>query len=478
MTKTTKTFSHKFITHCVIAMMTVLTTISDSDAAAVVSRNSRARRMPTVTTSTAPAVSTPTPVAAPEPTPVVEETPEVIIEDKSEQFGTLLGDTGGADITVDDSATNLSEMIQRQRAALDASDAISTSTATAQKTAQTGLNSCDTTLRTCIAEKCGKDFTKCSGDTDMTWGDKMDSCRRSTNCTGHEYQLFSTEIKADRDANAELAGYNAIIECGNSYNTCIVEKCGPTFSKCLGKKAGDKAIEDCKKIAQRCTQQDNGLAARMMNVFATLRQSAEVQVAADEKRLYELRDKMRSQCEMLGALFDERTLDCVYTVNFFAGTSSTPYASKKAYAGSSFDCDQNWFGIDVTTFKENAYRYAREQSSATSALLGSGIGTATGAITSGAIDRAIDRQKAKNALKKAKDEHDSNHTKSNDSETNEPESDTADTTDDTDSESTKPADNADSDSETNEPESDTADTTDDTDSEGTEPADNADSGSE
>ncbi len=413
----TKNFGCKF--GCAFAYVLALSLLTDAaSAAAVVARNSRARpgassRAPTMATSvptasvqtsiTTPTATETTTVTEPEPTEVIEE--EIIIEDKSDMFSAALGDTGGNDITTDASTSDLAEMVRRQRAALDAAGAMGTAANAAQKSAATGANACDSALRACMGEKCGKNFTKCSGDTDMTWGDKMDTCRRNTKCTGREYQLFAAEIKADRDANAELAEYDAVIECGNSYHTCIVSQCGPTFSKCLGKAAGDKAINDCRQIAQRCTQQDSGLAARAMDVFGTMRQDAEVKIAADEQRLYELRDKMRSQCQMLGAMFDERTFDCVFTVNFFASNSTTPYASKKTYAGGTFDCSPDWFGIDVTTFKENAYRYAREQSSATSAMLGSGVGIAAGAITSGAIDRAVDRQKAKNALKDAEKQH-------------------------------------------------------------------------
>jgi hypothetical protein len=115
------------------------------------------------------------------------------------------------------------------------------------------------------------------------------------------------------------------------------------------------------------------------------------------ERLYALRDKMRDTCTGLGAVFDERTLSCVFTVNFHAGEDDSIFASKKAYAGSTFDCNQNWFGVDVTTFMENAFRLTRSQTSASSAMLGSGLGMAAGALTSGAIDRAVDRAKAERA---------------------------------------------------------------------------------
>ena len=198
--------------------------------------------------------------------------------------------------------------------------------------------------------------------------------------------------------NAQLSFYNATIKCGNEYNDCIITECGTTFTKCLGKTAGDKAIQKCSKIAQKCTEQDNGLASRTMEAFGNLRGNAEKAIVRDEKRLYELRDSMRSACSRLGAMFDERSLDCVYTVEFYAGEDNTLYASKKAYAGSTFSCTQNWFGVDITTFMENAFRLTRAQTSASSAALGSGVGMAVGAITSGAIDRAVDRAKAERAL--------------------------------------------------------------------------------
>lgn len=405
--------------------MCILCCITTADAAAVTSRTQRrssaASRMPTMTqqiqsattATTAPGDTDDTVLddgdyTEPADTDTVDtdvesEPTEYIIEDKTSQFDDVISDVS---TSVNDSSTSsLADKIRAQRAALDAADASNTANKKMQQALVSGQNACDANLRACMMEKCGKDFSKCAGDTDTLWGTKLDACRRDLPCSGHEYTLFTAEIKADRDMNARISSYNKIVECGNSYNDCIINACGPTFSKCLGKKAGDKAISDCGKIAKSCTEQDSGLASRAMNVFGVLRQDAEKQIAADEKRLYELRDLMRDTCDRLGAMFDERTLDCVYTVNFYAGDKNTLYASKKAYAGSTFNCDQNWFGVDITTFKENAFRLTREQQSASSALMGSGIGMGVGAITSGAIDRAIDRHKAEQAAKKAEKEH-------------------------------------------------------------------------
>ena len=390
-----------------VAIIALFTPMAD---AAVVQRGTSARpttstrvnvtgRMPTMT---APSTTQTSTTETTEPDSEPDE--EIIIENKSSQFDEYLADVNTENSTADTSARALADAIAAQRAALDADDAVSTATTSVAS----GQNACDIGLRQCMTERCGNNFYDCRGDTDTIWGNKMDACRNDIDaqCTGEEYRLFAAEIKADRDMNARLASYNAVIDCGNQYNDCIITECGTTFSKCLGKSAGDAAIAKCKTIADNCVQQDSGLASRTMSVFGALRQDAEVLVQRDEQRLYDLRDQMREQCRMLGATLDDRSLDCVFTVEFYAGDDSTLFASKKAYAGGVFDCTPDWFGIDVTTFMENAYRLTRSQTSATASLMGSGVGIAAGAIASGAINRAIDRQKAENALKEAQAEHD------------------------------------------------------------------------
>lgn len=443
MLKKQKNFYQKTTLHTTLLCIISAFFVTTNTGAAVVSRgnavssrptvstslNQTTGRMPTVTTDNNQTVDNPQQDEETE-----ENVSEPTIENKSSQFDTILSSSSASD--KDSSADNLAELIRQQRAELDSQDAISTANAAIKLGNQ---NACDMGLRACMQEKCGTDFTKCSGDTDTSWGNKMDACRRDLNCTGEEYRLFASEIKSDRDMNARLASYNAVINCGNQYNDCIMTECGTTFSKCLGKSAGDAAIAKCKTIADNCKQQDSGLASRTMQVFGNLRQNAEVQVQKDEERLYELRDQMQQQCTALGAMFDERTFSCVFTVNFYAGEDSTLYASKKLYAGDVFSCTPNWFGIDVTTFMENAYRLTREQKSASSALLGAGLGVAAGAITSGAIDRAIDTKKAENALKDAKEEHEENYGTESEKESKEKEDSKSDKNDKSASDNTRPS---------------------------------------
>lgn len=321
----------------------------------------------------------------------------IAVNNKTSKFNAVLSETGAS--ASDTSTNELADTIRRQRALLDAQN---TKTTTKGNNSQSGIttsNACDKALRDCMTEKCGKNFTKCAKDSTTIWGNKMDSCRRNTKCTGHEYSLIAPEILADRDAYIKLSYYQSVVDCGEMYNSCIFDICGKTMNGCLSKSAGDSAVAKCKSIADQCKEYDNGLAARAMGVFGDLRTIATKNVARDEQELYKLRDLMQTQCARLGAMFDERTLDCVYTVNFFAGEDNTLMASKKLYAGDTFKCEPEWFGIDITTFKENAYRLTRSQKSASMAALGAGVGTAAGLWTSGAVTRAMNTQDAESAAK-------------------------------------------------------------------------------
>ena len=318
-------------------------------------------------------------------------TEEIFVANKSNQFDVMVNEV--IDEASDDNT--FAAEIRRQRAALAASE----STTAVKSAMQSGTSTCDSGLRKCMMETCGNDFTKCALDGDTVFGEKLNKCKNTTTCSAHDFGLFSKEIKDDRDMNVRLASYEKIISCGNQYNACIVNECGTTYNKCLGKTNADAAIEKCKAIANECKESDSGLANRFGTAIGLLRGNAEKSIATDEKQLYTLRDSMRNACTSLGATFDERSFDCVYTVNFFAGDNqNTPTASRKGYAGDSFVCMQEWFGINATTFKENAYRETRSQTAASSAMLGSGLGTAAGLITSGAIGRALETQKAKKEL--------------------------------------------------------------------------------
>ena len=398
---TNKTHFLHNILKTALGCMVVLCVAFDANGASVTTRGAKratttAARNQVKTTAPAKQDNTAKTTTKTESESEPEPEPEIIVENKSSQFDDILSEAKEIeDISADN---DLAEKIRKQRAAFNAQSAQDVATTKTKTALSTGKNDCDQKLRACMKTKCGDDFTKCADDTDTIWGDKLDLCRQKITCTGTEYRLFTTEIKADRDLNAKLSQYKSIVDCGNKYNDCIITQCGKTFTNCLGKSAGDAAIAKCKSIATECKEQDSGLPARAMSVMGTLRENAEELIARDEQRLYDLRDSMRSTCERLGAMFDERTLDCVYTINFYGGENGDLMASKKAYAGSSFNCDANWFGIDVTTFMENAFRLTRSQKSASAAVMGGGIGMGVGAVTSGAIDRAIDRAKAERAL--------------------------------------------------------------------------------
>jgi len=385
--------------HMFIAMLMVCFTLDAVNGASTRSTNRVAAKRsasatPTTTTTTITQTTT-----TEESAPVVEETPEISVINKASVFDSAINANVGFGDSVSSNDSGLAEQIRKQRAALEARDNLNV-VALNQQAGMGGKNACDGALRQCMQKICGNDFTKCAMDGDTAFGDKLNKCKRDTTCTGEEFKLFTIEIKADRDLNAKLSSYQSVIDCGNNYNSCIQTECGATFGKCLGKTAADQAINKCATIAKNCMEQDSGLSARAGTVIARLREDAEKDVKTDETRMYKLRDLMKAQCEKFGAMFDERSFDCVYTVNFFAGSNqTTPMASRKRYAGDTFVCTQEWFGTNVTTYKENAYRETRAQTAASSAMLGSGVGTAVGLVTSGAIGRALDTQKSKKDLK-------------------------------------------------------------------------------
>jgi len=325
-----------------------------------------------------------------------ESAQKISVVNKSNQFDSIVSDVIESAVP----ENSFADEIRKQRAAFAVSDATSTIAEAQKKAAHSGSNACDSDLRKCMMEKCGNDFSGCALDGDTMFGDKLNLCRQKTDCTGEEFRLFTTEIKADRDLNARLSSYENVISCGNQYNACILNECGTTYSKCLGKTNADAAVQKCNTIAKECMESDSGLAARFGTAIGKLRESAEVEVKRDEEELYKMRDLMKSTCTSLGAMFDERSFDCVYTVNFFtSAVTDGPTASRKRYAGDTFVCMQEWFGVNATTFKENAYRETRSQTAASSAMLGSGLGTAAGIVSSGAIDRALDTQHAKKDYK-------------------------------------------------------------------------------
>lgn len=383
------------ITSVSIIIMACFASFDNASAARTAVRGtSAARKSVTTTQNTKEQVKEPTNETL-ESTTKEEPTP-VYVANKTSQFETAV--SAVMDIASDDNS--FAEEIRRQRAALAASQNLERATNDQKQALQSGSNSCDQDLRKCMIEKCGNSFTGCALDGDTIFGDKLNSCKRNTKCSGEEFSLFAKEIKADRDLNVQLSSYENVVNCGNQYNACLVNECGNTYTKCLGKSAADAAIKKCETIAKECTEADSGLTARFNTAIGMLREDTEKSIKSDEERLYTLRDSMKSVCENMGAMFDERTFDCVYTVNFFAGANqSTPLSSRKRYAGDTFVCTQEWFGVNATTFKENALRETRSQTAASSAMLGSGVGTAAGLVASGAVGRALDTQKAKKDLK-------------------------------------------------------------------------------
>ena len=325
--------------------------------------------------------------------PVANTEPE--IENKSSDFSTIFSEASSSD----DSAA--AARIRQQREAISAAESQALAGQEIKSMQKDGGNACDTGLRKCMGEKCGDDFSKCKTDSAALWGTKIDACGRDAKCDQHDFALFAPELKADRDHNVILAGYKETIRCGEDYNACILRQCGGKgFTKCIGKAGGDTAIASCKADFEKCREADNGLQSRAMELFASLRVDSEKLLLQWEQELRDLRAQMKKNCERIGGLFDERSLGCVFTVEFWTNQNSEkPMATRIIKAGGQYTCSPEWFGVNVGEYLQNAARYEAAQQSAVGAFTGATAGAAAGAWVSGAPQRAIASQKAGKELR-------------------------------------------------------------------------------
>lgn len=381
------------------------------------------------------AVEEPSVVVAQAAAPVVEVSVPVDvyagIDSKADEFalrfGVKPGTSGDKNDCNSPDKTPLQKNICEQRKKLNMESATEEQAITiASRSARMGNNMaevCDNDLRNCMAEKCGDmQFSKCANDADVDWGHKIDSCRRNTKCTGTEFAALSVEIKADRDQARVLSGFGGVIKCGTRYNNCIRDICGNNqytacigrgnpaatcaknfasiYEKCWAKAGGDKAVAACDVEFKKCEASDSGLRSRAMELFSGLRVMSEKNIVKWEKELYDMKDSMANMCKMSLGILDERAMNCVYTVELFADDDgkSTQFASKKIAGGDNYMCVPEWFGVDITTFMENAFRATRSATSASSAVMGMGAGMVVGGITSGAFGRAIERQQSEKEL--------------------------------------------------------------------------------
>ncbi|MCL1786033.1 MAG: hypothetical protein FWG39_02690, partial [Alphaproteobacteria bacterium] len=340
------------------------------------------------------------PVAEPEPEP--EKEIETFTPMKS--FFNRGGVSGGGGDSMDGLARNLINIqLENLRTQEREQNQIRMDNSMAAAT----TSSCDDSLRKCMADKCGENFKNCAGDGDSIWGFNIESCARAANCAPREITLFSAEIKADRDHNARWGAVSETYSCGNNYNDCILRACGGRgipnggtsvsasvmgLPYCISKTGGDNAIANarCRAIAEQCGDTDSGLAARALEIFGTLRILAERDLATQEQQLYGMREDLRKECRNTGGILDDRSLQCLFNVEMFAGGDwSGMIASRIIGAGAEFQCTPEWFGIDVTTHMENMARYDSQTAAATGAFSGAMLGVAGGMLASGEVYRGL-----------------------------------------------------------------------------------------
>jgi hypothetical protein len=265
-------------------------------------------------------------------------------------------------------------------------------------------DSCDSRMRACVKKKCGERFQDCYADNETVWNMKVEPCAEDAGCNAAERAAALRELTADRQAEMKYGSFFEMQDCAEKYNKCIVQTCGGSnWTNCLSRNDSAKAILGCQPVADECRNIDSGLAARADKMLSTLRVAKEEEVARNEKRLREVIDLMTKECEEQGGTIDTRSYTCTYSVKLWVAelNDKEPMAIMTLHAGSPFQCTEQFFQTDLTTFKEDAIRLTRAQEGMGNMLLGAGGGLLAGNIASGGMGRMITAAKTKAAAKKA-----------------------------------------------------------------------------
>ncbi|MDR0449514.1 MAG: hypothetical protein LBG89_03610, partial [Rickettsiales bacterium] len=266
-----------------------------------------------------------------------------------------------------------------------------------------GKSKCETELRVCVANDCGDDMQKCMGDGDGIWSARFQKCRATTSCNGAEIGVYGDIIKEDMRVDSKLHTMQMIIEGNNMYSRCLQDNCATTqgtpmegmvgFNACVTQVRINQALDACKHIYEKFRPYDSGLQARFTTMMGQLRVEKEKRIAELQKELDEMMPQMRQECKAAGAVFDDRSGECVFTAFLSVEHDGRRFtaASKKLVPGSEYQCTDKWFGIDITTFMKNAIGLTIEQKSASAAFMGAGLGVAASVGTSMIADKLGDK---------------------------------------------------------------------------------------
>lgn len=261
---------------------------------------------------------------------------------------------------------------------------------------------CETELTKCVIEDCGADMQKCSNDADALWSARFQRCRTKVDCTGAELSVYGDIIKEDIRVDAKIALAQKVVEGNNAYSRCLQQQCGADstsliegrvgFNGCMTQVKINNAINACKGVYEKYREYDSGLQQRFTGVMGLLRSEKEKNIAVLQKELDTIMPQMRTLCTQTGAMFDERSAECVFTAMLSVEDPNNgrryTAGNKKIMPGSEYQCSDRWFGVDVTQYLINSAHLTATQRAASSAFMGAGVGVGLSALTRGLSDKA------------------------------------------------------------------------------------------
>ncbi|MDR1697248.1 MAG: hypothetical protein LBR41_03475 [Rickettsiales bacterium] len=365
-----------------------------------------------VVTISAPIAAEPTPVSAPVTVsgpiaaPVSAPTPS--IPDRSSYFADIFAAARPASAGGPTSGAALRDSVRAQRAAADIA-----ATGGAITSAR---STCDADLRGCMIGLCGDDtYSKCWTDNSIEWNRKMTSCRAKSKCTTAEFDIIAPEFILDRDQFSSDSSFTIRTTCNINHNNCILQNCGRELKDCQNEAGQNRALAAC-PISRECEMVDNGMVGRSRSLFAALRIDYNEEQFANRQRMRELVDIMRNECAAQKGSYDEEGMTCVYSVELAANVyqnmvdrgrvdmgqaNMVTLASRKLYAAAVYQCTEDWFGVDISTYMENAERRTANDRIAYNSALASGLAGAAGTVTNLASSGAYGQGSAWDAPDKA-----------------------------------------------------------------------------
>lgn len=250
------------------------------------------------------------------------------------------------------------------------------------------LVSCDETWRQCLqgSDVCGTNYILCTTLSPIEFSNRISVCpKKIGDCTVSNATV--KEVINNKDDYMKVSKADSILECGETMSNCIMDICGKGFTKCA--KSISVAKTNCGYIADECSRVDPALWVRTATALNFAKGQMNAEITKIENRMAEIESELRAECSKNNFAFDSSKMQCIGVVDFNA--MGMVLQSKRMSAGSVGNCSDEFFGLDITTYRQNAANETIKQKTVSNtisgAMLGMGVGSLAGKYGGGLTDK-------------------------------------------------------------------------------------------